>query len=71
MFHLSSFGYDLFLMYPLAVLSHLRSGFAYATSSVLITGMRGTKVGVSIYFSSLLDFFSELFHVEIGEILLS
>ena len=33
-------------MYPLAVPSHLRPRFAYATSPV-VTGMRGAKAGVS------------------------
>ena len=36
--------HDLFLMYPLAVLSYLRPGFAHNTSSV-ITGIRGAKGG--------------------------
>ena len=34
------------LTYPLAVTSHLRPRFAYATSS-LVTGMRGAKAGIS------------------------
>ena len=44
--YFSSFKFDLFFMYPLAVQWHLRPRFAYNTFSV-ITGMRGAKAGVS------------------------
>ena len=40
-FSFSSFNHDVFLMYPLAVLSHLRARFACTTSPVITSTRRG------------------------------